>query len=263
MKRILAFLITFVMIFSLCACSNEEDKNTNTTTKIKFSQSVEELQNLDGQKVEINGFMSLLSPLNGELIYLMNIPFQSCPYCLPNTSTLSNTIAVKGTNIEFTSQPVKIIGTLKFANYVDAYGYEYGYRIEDAEIVELDAKEVSETMRVYYTLAENSYIEELYAVMSYIDQVACYQDYGFEATDFDSFGTIPFPAYSSIHNVVTSLNTNGEYNDYLEMLELTKETMDKVNTSLEAKDYEHYNGYKDESEQLFTMFNAFINKYEF
>ena len=263
MKKLLTLVLSLIMIFSLCACSDKNEQNEETTTKIKFSQSVEELKNLDGKKVEINGFMSLLSPLNGELIYLMNIPFQSCPYCLPNTNTLSNTIAVKGTDIEFTSQPVKITGTLRFANYVDAYGYEYGYRIEDAEIVELNAEEVSETMRVYYTLAENSYIEEVYAVMSYIDQVACYQDYGYEVTDFDSFGTIPFPAYSSIHKVVTSLNTNGEYNDYLAMLELTKETVDKVNASLEAKDYEHYNDYKETSAQLFAMFNDFINKYEF
>lgn len=261
MKKLLSFLLIFVLLFSLCACGTEKEDNSVTT--IKFSQTVEDLKKLENKTVEIKGFMSLLSPLNGELIYLLNIPFQSCPFCVPNTNTLSNTIAVKGKNIEFTTKPIKITGTLVFGKFSDSYGYEYNYRIENAKITPLNDEEVSKEMKVYYTLSQEGFIEETYMVMTFFDQVAFYESYNLDKTEFDSYGEIPFDKYQTIVDTVNSLNSDGEYNDFLEMVKLVEDVRTRMNKSLTNKDYDSYTTYQKDVDELFTMFYAFINKYEF
>ena len=220
MKRILCAFLTLLLIFSLCACGTNETV-TGETTKIRFSQSIDELKALEGKPVEMNGFMSMLSPLDGKLIYLMNIPLQSCPFCIPNTNTLSNTIAVTGKNLEYTSKPVKIVGTMEVGNFVDGYGYNYEFRIANATITPIDEKELSETMKVYYSVTENDYIGDVYKMCMYIDEIAYYEDYGFPTDEILKLGEIPYDRYDEIHSTITSLNKNGEYNDFLALLEKT------------------------------------------
>lgn len=261
MKRILSILLLLCLVVSLCACSS--NTQSEGATQIKFSQTIEELRSLDGKQIKINGFMSLLSPLNGELIYLMNIPFQSCPYCIPNTNTLSNTIAVVGKNIEFTQRPVQITGTLVFGEFFDDYGYEYSYRIENAEIAVLDEKEISEKMRVYYTLSDEDYISDVYVALMNLDQVIYHKEYGLPPETFDESGAIPFERYKEICDTVNSLNANGEYNDFLTLLNGTKTLLDNVNTELANRNYEAYPTFKEDVDKLYEQFSEFITKYEF
>lgn len=261
MKKYFSILLILIMVFSLCAC-NSDVVSEEVVTTIKFSQSNDELKNLDGKQVKINGFMSLLSPLDGKLVYLMNMPFQNCPYCVPNTNTLANTIAVQGENIEFTQQPVEIVGKLVFGEFVDGYGYEYPYRIEDATIKILDEKTISEQMRVYYTLSENDYIGEIYTALSNLDMVAYHKEYQIPAEEFDSMGEIPFDRYQEIHDTVTKLNTNGEYNDFIELLNKTKSVMNDVNASIVAKEHDKFATYQKSVDELFQNFFDFISKYE-
>ena len=124
MKKILCALLTMTLLLSLVACGNTA-KNTGDATKISFSQSIDDLKKLENKQVSISGYASMLSPLNGNLIYLLNLPLQSCPFCVPNTTTLSNTIAVELSKSmsDFTTDPLKITGTLTFGNFTDDYGY--------------------------------------------------------------------------------------------------------------------------------------------
>ena len=64
--------------------------------KLSFAEavSIDAIRALDGKPVTITGYMATLSPLSGEYIYLMNLPYQSCPFCVPNTQQLANTMAV-------------------------------------------------------------------------------------------------------------------------------------------------------------------------
>lgn len=263
MKKILSLLLVLILMFSLVACSNDEPEKTNEIPRIRFSQSVDELKQYDGQTVKINGFMSLLSPINGSLIYLMNIPFQACPYCLPNTTELSNTIAIKGEDIKFTSLPVEITGTLVFGNFSDSYGYEYTYRIENAKIKELDEKEISEKIKVYYTVAQDDTLGTIYMVIDCIAQVAYYEDVGINPEDFKEYGDIPFDNYADIKKTVEKLNTNGEYDAFLSLLNKTEETRNKVNADLQANNIEAYKSYTTVADELFEAFNEFVNQYEF
>ena len=110
------------------------------------SASLDTLKSLDGKRVTITGYMATLSPLSGEYIYLMNMPYQSCPFCVPNTNQLSNTMAVyaaSGSKFEFTDRPVQISGVMRVQDKVDDYGYSYNYYIDDASYTAVDLSSVS------------------------------------------------------------------------------------------------------------------------
>lgn len=262
MKKIISLFLILALVFSLVACSDNSTEN-GEIPKIKFSQSIEELKKYDGKTVKINGFMSLLSPLNGSLIYLMNIPFQSCPFCVPNTMELSNTIAVKGNDIQFTSLPVEITGTLVFGDFSDSYGYEYDFRIEDAQIKELDEKEISEKTKVYYTVAQDDMLATVFMVIDCIGQVGYYENIGTDPSDFSKYGDIPFDEYDKIKSSIEKLNANGEYDEFLTLLNKTEEARIKLNKDLQAENIEAYASYQEIADELFKMFNEFITKYEF
>ena len=261
MKKLLAIICVIILCFSLFGCSAEKD--SGEATKIRFSQSVDELKKYDGQTVSINGFMSLLSPLNETLIYVLNLPFQACPFCEPNTSTLSNTIAVKSENIEFTTMPINVTGKLVFGNYSDAYGYEYSYRIEDAKITVLDESEISEKAKVYYTVAKEDYLADIFTVIDCVYQVAYHEQYGINPEDFKEYGAIPFPLYEDAKKTAESLNSSGDYDKFLALLNSAHELCDSVNKDLEANNIEAYKSYQPKVEELNDKFNEFINEYEF
>ena len=233
MKKIISLILAFVLIFSMTACNDQVDENG--ATKIKFSQSMEELEKLDGQMITINGFMSLLSPLDGTLIYLMNVPFQSCPFCLPNTNTLSNTIAVLSSDIEFTTLPVKITGKLVFGDFEDGYGYQYSYRIEDATIEEMDENEVSKKTKVYYTVAQDDYLIELFSVIDCIYAVSYYKELQINPETLLVNG-IPFDRYEEIKSSIESVNAKGEFDSFLSMLDKAENTRQLLNEKIKNKD---------------------------
>ena len=97
-------------------------------------------------------FFAQSSPLDGSMVYLMNMPYQNCVYCLPNINQLINTMAVypkAGKKFDFTDLPVEIVGKIKFENITDEMGYSYEYRIVDAEVKIADVKDLSEDVKIY------------------------------------------------------------------------------------------------------------------
>ena len=95
MKRVLAIILTLALTLCLTACS-EKGTDAASVTEISFGDAVsfESIEKLNGQKGSIIGYMATISPISGKYMYLMNMPYQSCPFCLPNTTQLSNTMAV-------------------------------------------------------------------------------------------------------------------------------------------------------------------------
>ena len=143
MKRMIAWMLALALALCLTGCGSKKE-SSNTPTALRFSDAVsfERIQELDGQQVSIIGYMATMSPISGKYMYLMNMPYQSCPFCLPNTSQLSNTMAVyapEGKNFEYTDQALRITGTMVVEDMVDEFGYAYNYRIADAayEVVDL------------------------------------------------------------------------------------------------------------------------------
>ena len=164
------------LMLSVCLVSCEKEESLSQLLSFSQAQSVEEMEKLDGKTVTIIGYMSTLSPVSGKFMYLMNLPYQSCPFCIPNTTQLSNTMAVyaKGDNeFEFTDRAIKVTGVLEFGDYTDEFGYEYGYRIKDATYSILDTSDMSEELRLWQQLASTDVVAEVYSMFEYLNFL-CY-----------------------------------------------------------------------------------------
>ena len=115
MKKPLAILMLLALLAPcLAGCGG----GTAEAQKLSFAESasLETLTALDGKAVTLTGYMATLSPLSGDYIYLMNLPYQSCPFCVPNTQQLANTMAVYaagGSKFTYTDRPVQITGRLE------------------------------------------------------------------------------------------------------------------------------------------------------
>ena len=189
MKKVISLILACcIVLFAFASCGNNNGGGAIVGNTLSFSQanSVEAMQQLDGQQVNIIGYMSTLSPINGSFMYLMNLPYQSCPFCVPNTTQLSNTMAVyakNGDSFEFTDRAIKVTGTLEFGDYTDEYGYEYGYRITDATYTEVDTSEMSDKMRLWQQLASTDVISDVYNMYEYVNFLCFWPTY---TAEFDS-----------------------------------------------------------------------------
>ena len=178
MKRIISLILTVVCIsLALISCN---DNQTATALSFSQAQSLSEMEKLDGKTVTIIGYMSTLSPVSGEFMYLMNLPYQSCPFCIPNTPTLSNTMAVyakKGKSFEFTDRAIQVTGVLDFGDYEDEFGYQYTYRIKDATFEILDTTNMSEELKLWQQLASTDVIAEVYQMYEYLNFLCFWPTY--------------------------------------------------------------------------------------
>lgn len=146
------------------------------SSKLSFSDTnMNDIKKLDGQQVTISGYMSTLSPIDGSFMYLLNLPYQSCPFCEPNTTTLSNTVAIyapKNKGFDFTDRLIKVTGTLEYksvGSFSDEYGYNYKFRIVDATYEVVDTSELGEHLQMWQELASTGVIADVYAMYDYIN----------------------------------------------------------------------------------------------
>lgn len=196
MKRTLALLSALLLLAALlsgCGSGGAE------AVKLSFAESagIDAIRALDGKAVTLTGYMATLSPLSGEYIYLMNLPYQSCPFCVPNTQQLANTMAVyaqKGKKFEFTDRPVKITGRMQLGDFTDEYGYTYNYRIVDAVSEAVDLSSVSEDYALYESLASDGVIGDVNGMFDYLLFVCAWPDY--QGTYLDDNGVaVPYYLY--------------------------------------------------------------------
>ena len=180
-KRIVALLLALVM---LTGCSGG-DKGDVTKLSFQSASGYEYLKTLDGQRVSINGYMATSSPVDGSFIFLMNLPYQSCPFCVPNTSQLSNTMEIypkKGESFGFTNQAIKVVGTLVVAEdpdkpFTDKYGYQFNFKIVDAEYTIIQASELSKEMALWQKIAEADVVSDIYKMYDYVNVLCAWPTY--------------------------------------------------------------------------------------
>jgi hypothetical protein len=157
-------------------------KDDSKSHMLSFAQaaSLTDMEKLDGEQVSIIGYMSTLSPVSGKFMYLMNLPYQSCPFCIPNTTTLSNTLAIyakNGKTFEFTDRAIQVTGTLEFGDWTDEFGYQYSYRIKDATFVELDTENMSEELKLWQSIAASNVVGDIYSMFDYLSFVCYWAEY--------------------------------------------------------------------------------------
>ena len=268
MKKVISLIIiSCLAVFMFVSCSNDNGGDETMGNALSFSQgnSVEAMQKLDGKQVNIIGYMSTLSPINGSFMYLMNLPYQSCPFCVPNTTQLSNTMAVyakNGDSFEFTDRAIKVTGTLEFGDYTDEYGYEYGYRITDATYNEVDMSEMSDKMKLWQQLASTDVISDVYNMYEYVNFLCFWPTY---TAEFESGKDYLFPT-DALHFIETEgaqynygyadgyfegmiatikeVNAT-EFNDLIENITKAQALADKALTALQNNEYTTTTEYAD------------------
>jgi ribosomal protein L9 len=180
MKRTFAFILAIVFaVLPLASCGGG-DKSGGQLLSFSQAQSIEEMEKLDGKTVTIIGYMSTLSPISGEFMYLMNLPYQSCPFCVPNTTQLANTMAVyakSAEGFEFTDRAIQVTGTLEFGDYTDEFGYEYNYRIKDATYTVLNTDDMDPKIKLWQQLASTDVIAEIYQMYEYVNFLCFWPTY--------------------------------------------------------------------------------------
>lgn len=160
--------------------SKAQGEDAVSTLSFSASNSINELKALDGKKVSIIGYMATVSPISGAFLYLMNLPYQSCPFCVPNTTQLANTMAVyapSGKSFAFTDQAIQVTGTMKIGDYKDEFGYEYAYRIIDASYTTVDLSKIDSDYALWTALASDGVIAEIYGMFDYLYFICMWQDY--------------------------------------------------------------------------------------
>ena len=186
--KILSFILILTMVFpGLISCGKKDTPTADEAVKLSFkaASGYDYLKTLDGQTVTINGYIATSSPVDGSFIFLMNLPYQSCPFCVPNTSQLSNTMEIypkNGESFTYTSQAIKVVGTLEVADnenepFTDQYGYEFNYKIVDATYTIIKAEDLSEDMALWQKIAGTDVVNDIYKMYDYVNFLCTWNTY--------------------------------------------------------------------------------------
>jgi len=200
--KISLVLLCLLMLVCSVSCDNGGEagggkpNSPDGATKLSFksASSYDYLKTLDGKKVTINGYLATSSPVDGSFIFLMNLPLQSCPFCVPNTTELSNTIEVypkSGEKFDYTNQAVQVVGTLEVAPdknkpFTDPYGYQFNFKIVDATYTILKAEDMSENMAQWQKISSTDVVNDVYKMYDFVHFVCSWNTYSVKSwTDVD------------------------------------------------------------------------------
>ncbi len=199
-KSITLILILSLVLSSFVGCGDDKKDEANAT-KLSFKEALEYdyLKTLDGKQVTISGYMATSSPVDGSFMFLMNLPYQSCPFCVPNTSQLSNTMEIypqKGDSFPYTSQAIRVVGTLEVSEsvdkpFTDMYGYEFNFKIVDATYKIIKAEELSAEMALWQKIASTDVVNEIYAMYDYVNFLCAWNTYYVKSYTDSSGNTQP------------------------------------------------------------------------
>lgn len=282
--KILAILT--ICLFLLTGCSKEEENNVNNNeTNIKKSEtmlnadrimsdgsyqirfsdlvSVNDLKEYNNKTVTAIGYLSPITSYDGSFGYLMNLPYQTCPYCLPSDTKITNTIAIfaqSGKKIEFTEAAIMVKGTLKLESYTDSYGYTYNYRIVDATIEEADTSELGNKITLYNKLAEKEILTKLMDTLYSVDDNVYYDEYTASGASYER-------KVVDITNLEAVIKDLEEFDsDDVTILKSVATSLKEIavdtNKLIQQENYEKILEYKERTLQLFYDMNSWMSLYE-
>lgn len=191
-NKVAILVIGMMMIFTFVGCSNNSNvtvennyqsgREIKENMQIRFKDLVKlsELEPYNNKKVTAVGYLSPVMGYDESFGYLMNLPYQTCPYCIPDDGRITNTIAIfapQGKKIGYTEAAVIVKGTLKLEDYVDDYGYEYSYRLIDVEIEEADVTTVGEKINLYNQVADKEILTGIMDSLYAVDNNVFYEEY--------------------------------------------------------------------------------------
>ena len=263
----LLLVAVFLIPSVLCSCGSNVTADGATVLSFKSASSYDYLKQLDGQKVTIKGWFATMSPPDDSFLFLMNMPYQSCVFCKPNTNQLSNTIEVypkEGKSLEFTSQVVQVVGTLTVAPldkpYSDDFGYEFNYKIIDAEYFMIDDDELSPELILWQKISASDIVSEIYSMFDYLYFLCnwCiytdkFDDRGKDYIHPDDFKTKSYIDNKYFDKITSKVLDIDKENlmDLVLIIETAKDLSNKAISELENKKYSSIDEYSvDKSGKL-------------
>ena len=185
LKLVSLFLLLVLMVSCLASCDRGVNGEGATKLSFKAASGYDYLKTLDGTTVTISGYMATSSPVDGSFMFLMNLPYQSCPFCVPNTSQLSNTMEIyprKGESFSYTTQAIQVVGTLVVSEsedkpFTDRYGYEFCSKIVDATCTIIKAEDLSEDMALWQKIAGTDVVNDIYKMYDYVNFLCAWNTY--------------------------------------------------------------------------------------
>ena len=197
------FLLLAIMTSSFVACDKDDpvDPNGDNVTKLSFkaASGYDYLKTLNGTLVTISGYMATSSPVDGSFMFLMNLPYQSCPFCVPNTSQLSNTMEIypkKGESFSYTTQAIQVVGTLEVSEsedkpFTDMSGYEFSCKIVDGPYTIIKAVDLSEDMARWQKIANTDVVYDIYKMYDYVNFLCAWNTYFVNSYTNENGETVP------------------------------------------------------------------------
>lgn len=252
--------------------SKNADRTLNTsrimsdgTYQIRFSDlvSLEALQTFKDKTVTAIGYLSPIGSYDGSFSYLMNLPYQTCPYCLPSDTKITNTLAIfakNGEQLEFTEAAVMVRGTLKLEPYTDEYGYSYNYRLIDVEIEEADTSDLGAKVALYNQLAEKEILTRLMGALYSVDDNVFYDEYIAQGYEYDRT-IVDTTQIDALLNDLASFDS-AEVSILVNTANKLKEIAIEVNELMENGELTKFAEYQQETEQLFYDINDWMSMYE-
>ncbi|MGM9562645.1 MAG: hypothetical protein ACI3VQ_01030 [Faecousia sp.] len=199
LKAAALLLLVALLLSVLAGCGKDGGDGSVTKLSFKAASGYDYLKSLDGTTISISGYMATSSPVDGSFMFLMNLPYQSCPFCVPNTSQLSNTMEVypkAGETFAYTTQAINIVGTLEVADneeepFTDMYGYEFNYKIVDAAYTIIQADELSEDMALWQQIASTDVVNDIYKMYDYVNFLCAWNTYIVNSSTDENGNTVP------------------------------------------------------------------------
>ena len=185
LKTLVLLLIAAIFLPTISACSDDDNYSDATPLSFKDASGYDYLKRLDGTLVTISGYMATSSPVDGSFIFLMNLPYQSCPFCVPNTQELSNTMEIypkSGESFSYTAQAIKVVGRLEVAKnkgepFTDRYGYEFNFKIVDATYTIIKTEDLSEDVALWQRIADSDVVNDIYKMYDYVNFLCAWNTY--------------------------------------------------------------------------------------
>ena len=259
MKKLIALTLSLILICSLfTACKKEPENAPVEGNTLRFSNLVENMKPLEGQKVDITGYMSTAASADNNIFYLMCKPFNNSPFAADNSTVLEDTIAVhtrKGKNTGYTDSLITVTGTLVFGEHSDTNGKSYTYYIKNAVFVPADPEELSGNAKLWQDLSGSGITDEVNKMFEYVYFLSCWTKTTYTVGDSTNYYT-PEKAlryieldsgkfnygfkegyFDSLEGKVNSLS-EGNYDGLLSAIQKAEALADKAYKALKNGEYE-------------------------
>lgn len=219
MRRIsAAALLLILLIFPLLPSCSSSPGVPATALSFSREHSADELRRLDGETVSIRGFISTQIPPSGKFFYLKSLPYQSCPFCIPNGARLTNTLAVYPAEggFTFTDSAISVTGTLEFTECRDELGYQYSYRLKDASFTVLESDQLEPRLALWQELAAAGVPADIAEMFDYLSFLCLWPTY---TTAFEGSADYLYPSDALSFLTVKGAQFNyGNGEDYFERI---------------------------------------------